>query len=140
MDGNVLTYLRKHSAPTRALIPFFLIAWLALPAAIVCETVFKQLHNAFLSECEQGNLSHPSHHGPSLPDDCNLGLCLDAKTFDHSSHGLFDLKLKIFFGWAVCWLVLVISPKATASSIPLRRRLRRRRRVPLIYRFCTLLN
>jgi hypothetical protein len=140
VDGNVLTYLRKHSAPTRALIPFFLIAWLALPAAIVCETVFKQLHDAFLSECEQGNSSHPSHHEPSLPDDCNRGLCLDAKTFEHSNHGLFDQKLEIFFAWVICWLVLLIPRRETARPISPPPRLQRRRRVPLIYQFCTLLN
>jgi len=133
-------YFRKHSDLTRVLIPFFLIAWLALPAAIVCEAVFKQLHGTFLSECEQGDSGSSSHHEPALPDDCNLGLCLDAKTFDHSSHGFFDLKLKTFFGWAICWLVLLISPKSTALSIPLRPRLRRKRRIPLIYQFCTLLN
>jgi hypothetical protein len=140
VDSKVLKHFRKQSALTRVLIPFFLVAWLALPAAIICESVFKQLHGAFLSECDTGASDNPSHHQPVPTDDCNLGLCLDAKTFDHSSHGLFDLKLKIFFGWAVCWLVLLISPESTASSIPLRPRLRRRRRVPLIYQFCTLLN
>ncbi|WP_324877182.1 hypothetical protein [Methylocaldum sp.] len=140
MDGNVLKYLRKHSVLTRVLIPFFLIAWLVLPAAIVCETVFKQLHGVFLSACEQGDSGSSSHHEPALPDDCNLGLCLDAKTFDHSNHGLFDQKLEIFFAWVICWLILLIPPRATARSISPPPRLQRRRRVPLIYQFCTLLN
>ena len=139
MDGNVLKYLRRRSALTRVLIPFFLIVWLALPAAIVCETVFKSLHGAFLSECEQGDTGHSSHHQPIIPDDCTLGLCLDAKTFDHSSHGLFDQKLEILFSWVVCWLILLIPP-STARPISPPPRLLRRRRVPLIYQFCSLLN
>lgn len=136
----MLKYFRKHSALTRVLIPLFLIAWLVLPAAIACEAVFKQLHGAFLSECDRGDAAAPSHHEPALPDDCGLGLCLDAKTLDQGSHGLFDQKPEILLIWAVCWLVLLVAPGPAVRAQPFPPRFQRRRRVPLIYRFCTLLN
>jgi hypothetical protein len=140
----VLNALRSHENRPylRVLALALLVSWVSMLVSASCAMprFWRGVPaDAMPTGCSEAPKHSPTHPGHSLPQGCSFKLCLDA-----TPTPVFEFNVDIpnmpVFALCLFWLIGCLFRHLPSPLVPRTTAPPCGRRIPLIYRFCTLLN
>ncbi|HWO99697.1 MAG TPA: hypothetical protein VNL74_03630 [Methylococcus sp.] len=136
--------LRRHCNRPLVRVLVLLLAgiWLASSLLPACRISVKWLHATTATPCPMESAVHPhvASDPANLPDNCRYQPCMDIPDEVGQRQATQHLDgLSAVFIVAMLWVTLIL-PFSSSSVQPIPRNRRTRRRVPLFYQYCSLLN